>query len=878
MKKLISFLLSLVLVFTAFAMTSSVYAEEAKDNEINISLETDLLCQLGFVSDESSEFTTRAELASVMVAMMNVKTSDSQNGVNPFSDMDSSNPAYPAMKSAYDLGLLSGGNARPNDYVTYNEAVKMAVCMAGYGVYANHRGAYPVGFVSTASENGFLKGVKSGLDGSITTSDLHILLYNALHIDIMDITSIGESINYNKIKGETVLSRYHGIYTSTGVVQGVKGFNMLPSTDIPSGRILVDGHLFKDLTSNSYDMVGCEAEYYYKADGNEVVALTCPNTKTLTVDAQSIIEFDGNTILYEAGGREYKIPLTLSTRIMYNNAVIESFTPDIFLGKYGTVKFIDNGSDGKYDVALINIFDACVVAGIDVSTGTVYDYYSFENNLVLDMSDPDYTIIFKDEYGNDMTLSELAQGDVISFSRSQDGKTVVAYYSNTEEIGKIDTVSKNSDDTHTVTINGKEYRTTGQFSKNEGIVPGLEGAFRITIDGRIAAKDVEVRGEYGYLVAGKTLGGLSAYHMVKIFTVEGKMLEAKLGEKVKVDGKTMEASDAFASLKKADAIEEQLIRFDCDSDGNVSYIDTAKKGEDESADTLTRNFSSYYDSNGNPRAELKLTWRDVGMFSAQVPVSTSAKVFLIPYGEGVTDEDYRISGTTYFVHDNNYAFECFRSVDRYIDSEVAVCKVKPGGAGVPSDLAISLVSDVSEVIDPEGETRTRITLMTDGAEKSYYARNNEVLNIASLVDSSKNHNLKCGDVVKAATNNLGEITAIELYYDIENDKFRYGEWENTSKLLETFRVSMGEIYYQAGGVIQMHLGPIPEGTTDLGYEELEAFRSGRYTIYTYDSDERENKVRVGSVNDITDYKTAGYGTKAIAYSRSGQRGVIILYI
>ena len=875
MRKLISIILSLTIVFS---MTAFVYANDEDNAAVQTSIETDLLRQLGFVSGSASEYTTRAELASIMVSMMNIKYSDSVTGENPFMDVDSSNPAYPILKSAYDLGLLSGGYARPNDYVTYNEAVKMAVCMAGYGAYGTYNGGFPAGFVAVASQNGFLKGVKASSDGSISTVNLHTLLYNALHVDIMDITSIGDSVNYNKIKGETVLSRYHGIYFSTGVVQGVKGFNMLPSINLSDGKIIIDGYVFKDCTQNSYDMVGSSVDYYYTDSDKTAVALVNGESKTVTVDAQLIYEFDGDTLRYEDNGKECKISFDAKTRVMYNNAVIEKFTPELFLDKYGTVKFIDNGSDGTCDVAIIKTFDACVVAGIDVSTGTVYDYYTYENNIVIDPSDNDYTVVFKDEYGNDMLISELTQGDVISFSRSQDGKTIVAYYSNTEEIGTVETVSKKPDGTHVVTINGKEYNTTLNFSENEAVVPGMSGAFRITVDGRVASKNVETKGKYGYLVTGKEIPGLSSDYMVKIFSVEGKMVEAKLSDRVNIDGKSLEAKDAYALLKDGDSVKAQLIRFDCNADEKVSYIDTVNKGEEESSDTLRRNFSSYYDSNGNPRAELKLTWRDVGMFSAMVPVSTSAKVFLIPKGDGVTDDDYIVTGTGYFKHDNNYAFECYRTVDRYIDSEVAVCSVQPGGVGVPTDLAVSLVSEVKMVMDKNGDARTSITLMTDGVSKSYYVRDEESAFIPSLTDSSKAHNLKCGDVIKAATNTSGEITAMQLYYDIENDKFRYEDWQNTTKFLETFRLSMGEIYYQAGGVVQMHIGPIPEGTKELDYEELEAFRSGRYTIYTYDSSQRENKVRVGSVNDITDYKTVGYGTKAIVYSRSGQKGVIILYI
>ena len=865
-------IVSLICILAMIVIPGGVSAAPSEAAEKN--REESILVQLGFMDDDSSDKVTRLSLSESLVKMLSYDFYDSDN-INPFTDTDNKSASYEILKSAYNLGILSGGAARPNDEVTYNEAVKMVVSALGYGAYAQYEGGYPMGYISVASRYNIIKGVVSGDENKISKNSVCKLLYNAINTDLLLVTGTGSEIKYSSEKGRNLLYVYHNILTGKGLCCGVKGNNMLPAVSIEKGSVLVDGILLKDSENGSYDYVGLNTEYYYDADDMRLKAIAPYRCNVQKIDAQKVFDYNNLAVGYDDNGREVRVKLSRNTKILFNGDIIDRFSPQDFMDKHGEIIFIDNDGDSVTDVVSIRSYDVTVVGAVDAGNNTIYDYYD-NSALVLDVNSSDDEAILKDELGNKMQLRELSRGDVITYCKNKSGNNIYAVFSNTEIIGDIEQITHLYNGAKELVVDGEKYETTKNFASNEVLSVGTSGAFRLTTDRRIAAMSSDDEAKFAYIVSGLRQKGLEGKFQLKIFTAEGKMLVADFAERTELDGDSVTADAAFSALGGTAGIERQIIRYRLNDKGELIFIDTMKTGENESLNSLHRNFSSEYDENGNARS-LSLTWRDSGMFGGRVPVNEVGPLFVVPKQTNSDDENYIVTTPyKYFVHDRNYEFDAYTTNRKNLMSDVLLYKSDTNAKTVDANASISVVDTMTKVL-VDGMEYTKLSLYTKGVKEEYLLRDNDVLKIKLRDGDSGYHTLSCGDVIRFSANDAGYITFIELWYDRENDRFKYAEYENTSSLLANLRVAYGEIYSLSSGIIQFHKGPILTAAPDYDYEQLECYKSARYKIYTYDSKEKTQKLRLGGVYDMTDFKTAGRGTRMIVYCRNGFDGTIVLY-
>ena len=108
---------------------------------------------------------------------------------------------------------------RPKDNITFNEAVKMFVCILGYGDVAA-QGGFPNGYLSIANQIDLLDGVDKS-SKYLTNGALADLMYNALHIEILNVQGVNQYVEYSSEEKETILSKYHDIYIIEGIIETV---------------------------------------------------------------------------------------------------------------------------------------------------------------------------------------------------------------------------------------------------------------------------------------------------------------------------------------------------------------------------------------------------------------------------------------------------------------------------------------------------------------------------------------------------------------------------------------------------------------------------------------------------------------------------------
>ena len=144
MKKLISFILAAMLIFSVLPVGAATFTDSNADNSEE---KIGLMTKLGIIdADDDFSYNKGFEIsraAFLRIANRITKTSDLTAGTLPYWDVDESNEYYKDIEAAYSFGLIDGGvgdSFRPYDIITYSEGAKIAAVMLGYKNYANLNG------------------------------------------------------------------------------------------------------------------------------------------------------------------------------------------------------------------------------------------------------------------------------------------------------------------------------------------------------------------------------------------------------------------------------------------------------------------------------------------------------------------------------------------------------------------------------------------------------------------------------------------------------------------------------------------------------------------------------------------------------------------
>ena len=102
-----------------------------------------------------------------------------------FSDVGTEHWAYEYINKAQNINIINGygdSTFKPGNSVTYNEFIKMLVCVTGYADKAEEKGGYPTGYIAVAEEIGIIEGVVFNGDDEVTRNDVGIMILNVLNV------------------------------------------------------------------------------------------------------------------------------------------------------------------------------------------------------------------------------------------------------------------------------------------------------------------------------------------------------------------------------------------------------------------------------------------------------------------------------------------------------------------------------------------------------------------------------------------------------------------------------------------------------------------------------------------------------------------------
>lgn len=858
--KLISAITAFVICLQIISVSVISYADDTKSN-VPAHDVVSLLDSLNIVSVSGDSdtvydsFVKRGDFAVYALNAVNMGEI-SYGGASNFVDVISDSPYYSAANTLASMGIVSGnesGSFLPDEYITYNQAVKIIIGVIGYDAIANQYGGWPAGYISAAAKNRLLRGVETADGGLITLGSCMNLIYNSLFADLLK--SEGKIFeSYVKDPSGNILTEFFDLTMYTGQVtsNGISSFDGKSDKD---GYVTIGDKRFAVGNTDAADYLGYHVTVYADSDG--VLAYVNPEKsgKEIDISSDDIISYESMKYKYQESDTDSKLHEAVVSKqadIIYNNSYMK-YDSARMIPVNGTVKLIDNDSDSKYELVIITDYRNIVVDKVSKDDLLVSDKYG--GTPVSFKEENEKHVSLKDKYGNQFDVSKLYEWDVITYLSDADGKYIDAYLTRDYVNGKVTSIDYNK---KKVFINKREYNLAYSYpsSGNDRLKSGDNGDFLLDKNGKVTAfvRLDDTKWKWGYLIRQKQK---SWNIMLQIFDyTDNAAKEYTAASNVKIDGDRQEDNSALLNLGST------LIRYRTNKNGEVFEIDTPSQGTKEDK----------YDSLSLSVTSTKMNYR-YGAFECKGVIDSDTKVFVVPT-DRINLDCYRVGDATYFTNDLEYTVEMYSlSPDNGICDAVICYSDIGSGKLITNHMEpdVGLIEKIELGSDDEGITRELVTMWVRGVKKELYSVSDKF-----LVSEKK---VGVGDVIRYGTDYKNRINDIIFIYDYNEDtctgEFVGQNYDLMKDYNATYRVIDGYVYFNQNNVIRI----TKEKPADKNYNlyDLEAHLANLFKIVVYDTSARDNQVRIGTASDLRDY--LHYGDECskvlIQTKNKGALGIIV---
>lgn len=890
--KIISSLLVLVMLLSqaVFVFAEDTEAVKAKVYEEDINVMT----ALGFMSqvDTANEdvLVTKGAFAAMLLDMLNIEASSGLQ--SPFPDVTPSTSYYDEICTAAANGIVHGDETpkfSPDSYVTYKDAATMLVNALGYHKYAIYEGGYYKGYTKVAASIDLNKGVKVSENEKLSVGMAARMLLNAGNADMVNLTPYKDSYKMETVG--TLFMEKHNIGKNEGIVNANEYTSLDSSKGVGRNRIKIGDNICEVYyTTQNSDYLGYNVDFYYRDNENgEYILLYMQPKKTNVVvaDSDDIIDYKNNEISYtgENGGKK-KLKLKSDFAIIYNGV----YTIDYYLNKdtadersvllpeNGEIKWIDNDRDGKAEVVSVLDYSNIVVSTVDIINQIVYDKY--DKNVNLDYSttteEAEETIdwVITDIEGKPYGFEELAQGNVLSYAKSLDGKMLRGVVSTQTASGTLSGIRDSGGRTK-LTVNGTVYTLAN--AKNKSELPSVGSVVSLSLDymGKVAYAETQKSGKPGYaFVMRKYLGDSKDTYYLRLLTSDNQKLDYPLAKTVKIDGVSYKSNKLKTYMSSF--AEYQLIICDFNANGEISSIDTEADVKGGAGDVLR----------GLQEDWTSMTWyTDSQTFAEFMAMETSAVVFKVPTKNG----DYRYDDSKYAVASipnvqETYNARGFVSDD---DSIVAECVVyvSESNGNITYESPYMLISEITTGLNADDEVTTVITGYNASKDPVSYSVSTEYPETVSTPQIGKADiaNLEPGDIIKYALDADDEIAMISPLYYVGEEGLHSTTWAGWFSRAD-FSAHMGYLFTKQDkfyGSVKTKDKLTP---TLKSPDEIIKLRDDVVIYYISNYGDNNNgrdiivdKYDVNTFKNIPDYKSSGQMHQFLAVRGGGKAKVMYIY-
>lgn len=832
MKKITTFLLTLALLLNICYIPASANVTLTEKEE-------DILVSLGFTDEiYKNTYLTRDRYAKMILSCYGY---DSEN-INLAATMEF-------------LGLYDNGDYNWAGYATFGETVRGVVSLLGYDLEMKYFGNSALDFVQKGHELGITTGLNKSFDDKITEEEFAKMIINAMDTPVMMGKYEDGSFNIGVYEDETFLSKRHDIYYAKGQVTANEHSTLSSSTGIGTGKVQIGDVEYYVGNTNCSELLGYYVEYYYYADDDEYTLLwvyaDAGKNKELYIETEDIVEFTAGSLVYEDGTRERTAKIDSSASYIYNGKAtalsdIPALKPEI-----GEVTLTDSNGDNYYDSVIIMSYYVALVDDINVSESILYVTGSGKTKYELEEKENLY--IYNEKY-EEKQLNNLSKNNVLWIAESLDGDILTILVSTKTVEGKVESLGADASDYNYVTIDGENYYLSTQDTE----MPSLseECIFYLDIDGKIAY--FEAKGsdnKIGWLINAFISDEDDELMMVKMFDGEVSIYECSAN--FSYNG-TKKANHGYVidDLKAGnDKITGQIIRYKLNSDGKITFLQTATENYTED-NRLFVEGSIPKQGQGTG----VLFKKNLGnLFTNYFALEDSATVLVIP-GDPEDYEKYVIGGPELIGNDSTVygitGYKLNNDDDRCV---AAVYDKTITAGGNATAKQPSVVKKINEVLTDKDEI---------GYELEYYDLSIAPATITEKVAKTDDEDfltdVAVGDVIRLDVDADGNITGLERIYNASE-----------KVLVKSIRDIWGSNFRGNSGVIsvkQANSIKIKVDTAYLSYMPLEYIPLDYCAVYISEVNSKgRRELKVGSRSDIA------VGDTVIYTQRVGQDFRLIIY-
>ncbi len=801
-KRLLSVLLASMMVLTSFTFVPAFadFTDVTKDHDAFTAV--NVLSKLGVINgyegeDGSFSFkpdnnVTRAEFTAMLLRTRGMGSLGSTSLENPpFPDVVTPDVSWAIgnIRTAKEMGIINGYEEdgefifKPNNNVSYEEAVKMIVCALGYGNMGSEGAFWYSKYLMTATNLGFTEGAGGAIATPATRATIAKMLYNCLEVKLAE---------NDEITNKTILEDDLKLTKKVGYIDANPSISLsLPDSTLRSDEVqiaapnasgIIETNTYKVEDASKYaDMLGAEITFYYTVDRNSglnhLIMADVRNSEIIEIPAANIIASDSSSIEYVKNlddDRSVTASIASDSVVVYNGKL---FGDDKDLSSFstyarakgasamptiGSVKLIDRDGDRNFDVVFIESYEAWFVSSRTTSNYTILDNVLLHNGSANSSKvlNPNY-VNFKDLQGKESSFSSISANSVVCIMESNAGNgsgvITTAIICNNAVSGTITgTNSKKG-----YTIGSKTYKVSPQAKWKNDTPPvhGENGKFYLDCDGNIITyvkNEAASNQQYGYVTGthqntDNFENSLQIYIVTKS-TIKGQAYTvAENAKLIKADGTSCEGA---AIKTEIDNSSKKLIKFKTNAKGLIDEIILAR---DESTGQETVSDKLYYynfDVSGEEKdTSFKYLSANKQLTSDKGNVVISSTAWIIKVPASGNANDFKTMKTTDFVNNKNgYKVE-FYDVTTTKTAKVVLVYEIPTGTGIgvvqANSPVIFIESIVAELDNSTGGTRYKIN--------DKYSLSIEDADTVSVAPT-----LKVGDMIRVGTDD-------ENYYTVKAD-------------------------------------------------------------------------------------------------------------
>lgn len=733
-----------------------------------------LLAELGIIdgTEPMDASLTRAQAVHMAVKAINA-TQEEPTGI--FLDVPKENAYAGSIETAYRMKLISGypdGTFRPEAGITYGEMLKVLLTACGYAEYAEQKGGYPAGYLRCARETRLNDGIAGReTESYLSWGDGVLLVYNALHTDLMELVAISAGENGYQIRKEyTLLNREFRIEVVRGIVTANALTSLYDQAGKVRGGIAVDGRqMTADAKWNAF--LGYEVDAYVKEDESAVCLIPTNKNRTATYTSEDVSRASKNRIEIYEGKQKRAFQLSAGAAFLKNGVYLANLETELVqdedLHKADTrYLLLDNNGDGRYDCIFSEFYQYYQVKSVDVEQRIIHD--KLENKAIELL--PGDSLCYLD--GVSVTLEQLKYNDIIGV-RIPDGEVLDEERDYPLTFTVIDgvvsgTASGNTDGI--VWIDGIEYSINPVRGLSTENLRGKSGSFYLDSCGKVVVfEKTGIDGDYqlAYISNMAAESPFGDQCIVRILLQDEGLCEKEVsdgasvimnGETIAFEGKPVKAPKAVYAAR--DLIIGKLVKVWLDSNGEIVRIELAEQLGSQAQGE---------DNDFNYVAEHTYKSRGEDVLDDYYRLPKTAVVFTVP-ADGKDEKVFRVSTMAEINRGEDFTCELYGVDDAFTASAALIRQADASQSAVGVESPLFIVQSIGTTLDSEGNPTVSVTGVQSGVEKTF-----------AFLDADA----KARDWINPST------TVVPVRRDVRADQLRFGDIlqiNQTDGVIQSFRV------------------------------------------------------------------------------------------